>query len=96
MPPLWSNQDGEWCAASPYVLSNFRMAMKNPAILEKCRNHYVQGHHRGINMLSCTIKKNPAAVALGKLGGAKKTLAKQKASRLNGKKGGRPRTTPHK
>ena len=36
--------------------------------------------------------KNPAAVALGRLGGAKKSKAKQAASRENGKKGGRPKT----
>lgn len=34
--------------------------------------------------------KNPAAVALGKLGGVAKTTAKQEAARRNGKKGGRP------
>jgi len=31
-----------------------------------------------------------AAQALGKLGGASKSAAKQKASRKNGKRGGRP------
>lgn len=35
--------------------------------------------------------KNPAAVALGKLGGKAKTKAKAAASRENGKKGGRPK-----
>lgn len=35
--------------------------------------------------------KNPNAVALGKLGGAKKTKVKVMASRKNGKRGGRPR-----
>ena len=35
--------------------------------------------------------KNPAAVALGKLGGAKKSEAKTASSRRNGAKGGRPR-----
>ena len=48
--------------------------------------------------------KNPAAVALGKLGGSAKSKAKAKASRANGKLGGRPRkqspkkeiTPPHK
>lgn len=34
-------------------------------------------------------KKNPAAVALGKLGGASKSRKKQAASRKNGKPGGR-------
>lgn len=36
-------------------------------------------------------QKNPAAVALGKLGGSVKSEAKAKASRENGKKGGRPK-----
>lgn len=36
-------------------------------------------------------QKNPAAVALGKLGGLSKSEAKAKASRENGKKGGRPK-----
>lgn len=35
--------------------------------------------------------KNPAAVALGKLGGKAKTLAKQEAARENGQRGGRPK-----
>ena len=37
------------------------------------------------------MAKNPAAVALGRLGGKAKTAAKAAASRENGKKGGRPR-----
>lgn len=36
--------------------------------------------------------KNEAAMALGKLGGRKKSEAKAAASRENGKKGGRPVT----
>jgi len=36
-------------------------------------------------------EKNPAAVTLGRLGGAKKTPAKSEAARRNGKLGGRPR-----
>jgi hypothetical protein len=36
-------------------------------------------------------KKNPAAVALGTLGGASKSTRKIQASRENGKKGGRPK-----
>lgn len=35
--------------------------------------------------------KNPHAAALGKLGGASKSDAKKKASKENGKKGGRPK-----
>lgn len=35
--------------------------------------------------------KNPAAVALGKLAGAVRTAAKAEASRINGRKGGRPK-----
>lgn len=35
--------------------------------------------------------KNPAAVALGKLGGSANTVAQNQARRKNGKKGGRPR-----
>jgi hypothetical protein len=35
--------------------------------------------------------KNPAAVALGKLGGSSKSPAKQESSRKNGKLGGRPK-----
>ena len=34
-------------------------------------------------------KKNPAAVALGRLGGLSKSVAKRRASRANGAKGGR-------
>lgn len=39
-------------------------------------------------------RKNPAAVALGKLGGASKSAKKQAASRKNGQKGGRPSRGP--
>jgi hypothetical protein len=38
-----------------------------------------------------STKKNPAAVALGRLGGKIKTAAKAEAARRNGKLGGRPR-----
>lgn len=40
------------------------------------------------------LEKNPAAVALGRLGGLSKSSAKSAASRENGKKGGRPRKHP--
>ena len=36
-------------------------------------------------------RKNPAAVALGRKGGAAKSEIKSKAARANGKKGGRPK-----
>lgn len=41
--------------------------------------------------MSCKSKKNPAAVALGALGGAATSEAKAEAARENGAKGGRPR-----
>jgi len=37
------------------------------------------------------IRKNPAAVALGSLGGQARTAAKAAAARENGKLGGRPK-----
>jgi len=37
------------------------------------------------------MSKNPAAVALGSLGGSKKSKRKAAAARKNGKKGGRPK-----
>ncbi len=40
------------------------------------------------------VRKNPAAAALGSIGGAAKTPAKSAASRANGAKGGRPRKVP--
>jgi len=41
--------------------------------------------------MSRSYKKNPAAVALGRLGGKKKSELKAAAVRENGRKGGRPR-----
>jgi hypothetical protein len=38
------------------------------------------------------MSKNPAAVALGRLGGSKATRAQKEAARRNGRKGGRPKT----
>jgi hypothetical protein len=40
--------------------------------------------------------KNPAAVALGKLGGSVKSESKSAAARKNGKKGGRPKAIKRK
>jgi hypothetical protein len=40
--------------------------------------------------------KNPAAVALGRLGGQANTEAQQAARRENGKKGGYPKGRPRK
>ena len=37
------------------------------------------------------VDKNAAAVALGRLGGSKKSAAKSEAAKANGKKGGRPK-----
>jgi hypothetical protein len=41
----------------------------------------------------CEPAKNPAAVALGSLGGKSTSEAKRKASAENGRKGGRPKKT---
>lgn len=41
-----------------------------------------------------TPRKNPAAVALGRLGGRTSTPAKAEAARANGRLGGRPRYIP--
>lgn len=38
-----------------------------------------------------SARKNPAAVALGRKGGASKSIAKVQAARENGRKGGRPK-----
>ena len=38
-------------------------------------------------------RKNPHAVALGRLGGSKATEAQKAAARRNGRKGGRPPKT---
>lgn len=40
--------------------------------------------------------KNPAAVALGTLGGRSTSEAKKAAARLNGKRGGHPKGRPRK
>lgn len=42
------------------------------------------------------MKKNAAAVELGKLGGKAKTLRKAWAARENGKAGGRPKGSKNK
>ncbi len=41
--------------------------------------------------MNATIIKNPAAVALGKLGGSRNTPAQNAARAKNGKLGGRPK-----
>ncbi len=43
------------------------------------------------NCMTDQSSKNPAAVALGRLGGCVRSAAKAKAARLNGRKGGRPK-----
>lgn len=51
----------------------------------------------GVNMkhaMPNTKRKNPAAVALGRLGGSKATAAQKAAARRNGALGGRPRKVP--
>ena len=40
------------------------------------------------------MPKNPAAVALGQVGGKAKSLRKALAAAANGKRGGRPRKPP--
>lgn len=45
-------------------------------------------------MKPVTPTKNPAAVALGALGGSARTARKSAAARRNGRKGGRPRLQP--
>lgn len=42
------------------------------------------------------MKKNPAAVALGRLGGSVKSEAKTEAARMNAKLGGWPKGKPRK
>lgn len=44
---------------------------------------------------SMSKRKNAAAVALGRLGGSTRSEKKARASRRNGKKGGRPRVIPN-
>jgi hypothetical protein len=51
-----------------------------------------QVDHPIVSRVRDTVKKNPHAVALGKRGGKVKSRAKSRASRKNGKLGGRPRT----
>lgn len=49
------------------------------------------GHVIGTHL---PVEKNPAAVALGRLGGSVKSEKKSKSSAANGALGGRPRKTP--
>ena len=44
-----------------------------------------------VDRMNATTSKNPAAVALGRLGGRVKSARKTEANRRNGKLGGRPR-----
>ncbi len=56
-----------------------------------------RGHSRKWYELNGLLpKKNPAAVALGTLGGQSKSEKKAEASRKNGKKGGRKPVSPVK
>lgn len=41
------------------------------------------------------VLKNPAAIALGRLGGRSNSEAKKAAARENGRKGGRPKKSGH-
>jgi len=51
-----------------------------------------QEHYQYIKSREKEAMKNKHAQALGRIGGKVKSAKKAKASRLNGKKGGRPRT----
>lgn len=54
-----------------------------------CGENKWENREKHLAELSEFLQK--AAATLGSLGGSKKTPAKSEASRLNGKKGGRPR-----
>ena len=53
----------------------------------------VYSNHHPISGLAreACVQKDPAAVALGRKGGAAKSAAKTEAARANGRKGGRPK-----
>lgn len=50
----------------------------------------------GNQRIAVSDNKNPAAVALGRLGGKMTSKAKARAARANGRKGGRPRKVKEK
>lgn len=53
--------------------------------------HYCEGEDGKKYFVQITLDKNPAAVALGRLGGSVKSDAKTASSRANGARGGRPK-----
>lgn len=62
--------------------------IRNPAITLAAIQY---GCAAGADSESVSKRKNPAAVALGKLGGRAKSDAKTKAAQKNAKKGGWPK-----
>lgn len=68
------------------------------ALIRLTNGNYVQGNAGGIrnlpqNEVEQALAVSNAAAALGRKGGHSTSVAKQNASRANGKRGGRPRKT---